>query len=238
MDKNIQEQIQSLQKSSRMIFPLALFALILVVGSLVFSYSRLGALRNQIKTLDSELVVKAKQLREADERIQNAKSNLESINNQLVQFQPKLLAGELRNEPLVSQLISETAALEAAVDAASVEINSDQSRNNAKYGSTNIDLFYCTNDDRNKNVSDSAFEALSKLQTGRLRSRPFSEEVNSLRGFRVKKNVVRFSDDERDMARKLKVDIESATGVTITLQEIDYDTPSYISIFFCGAKSP
>jgi len=101
------------------------------------------------------------------------------------------------------------------------------------YGSIKIDWFYCSSE---QEPSIKAAMALkTNAITGRWRPRLLPVEINSRPGYNVHDNIIRFNADERRAAEGLKADLMNKLNMNIQLQEIQYPTANYISVFFCGS---
>lgn len=102
-------------------------------------------------------------------------------------------------------------------------------------GKLSVDIFYCegTSAVAHKEIAQSLFNVASKSeQFGRLRLRPLAESVNRRPGFGLVSNEIRYQSGEEDAANALQKLAPANFGITV--RQVRYDTPNYISAFICS----
>jgi hypothetical protein len=105
----------------------------------------------------------------------------------------------------------------------------------SRYGSFNIDFFYC--ESSRQKYEPLALKAVSlkdSTSTGRWRVRLLPESVNAQAGYNIHENVIRYNSDEKGIAQTLLADLRTKLQVEATAMEIAYPTPNYVSVFFCA----
>lgn len=112
-----------------------------------------------------------------------------------------------------------------------------------------FDIFYCEGDPQAEASAVQSANAIASLKgldpkaTGRWRVRPLSVERNATRGFGISGTVIRpSSDDEVTLARQLQSIIKQRRTIddasdSVVIKQIEYPTPSYISVFVCPAAT-
>ncbi|HWV15040.1 MAG TPA: hypothetical protein VN030_06370 [Cellvibrio sp.] len=100
------------------------------------------------------------------------------------------------------------------------------------YNAIRIDWFYC--DGEHEEKVRAALKLKTEKVVGRWRPRLLPNEINSRPGYNVHSNIIRFNSDERTAAEALQSDLRERLSMAVSLQEIQYPTANYISVFFCG----
>jgi hypothetical protein len=105
----------------------------------------------------------------------------------------------------------------------------------SKYGSFNIDFFYCeTPGGRSEPLARKALSLKDPTSTGRWRVRLLPESVNAQAGYNIQENIIRYNSDEKGIAQTLLAELKTKLQVQANAVEIAYPTPNYVSVFFCG----
>lgn len=99
------------------------------------------------------------------------------------------------------------------------------------YSAIRIDWFYCGA--QQEPSVKSAMSLKTNAITGKWRQRLLPVEINSRPGYNIHTNLIRFNHDEREAAEGIKADLEKLS-MNVQLQEIQYPTANYISVFFCN----
>lgn len=100
------------------------------------------------------------------------------------------------------------------------------------YASIKIDWFYCGSE--HQPLVKAAMDLKTTEVSGRWRPRLLPAEINSRPGYNVHTNVIRFNADEKKAAEGLQSDLRKKLNMDVLMQEIQYPTANYISVFFCG----
>lgn len=102
------------------------------------------------------------------------------------------------------------------------------------YRAMKVDLFYCGEAaGRGATLADAAL-ALRVQASVRWRVRALPEEINSRPGYDIHRHLLRFNRDERPAALAPQADLKTLLKVDVAVMEIQYPTPNYLSVFFCG----
>lgn len=51
----------------------------------------------------------------------------------------------------------------------------------------------------------------------------------------IQENVIRYNNDEKKIADRLRADIFEKLKLKMTKRELAYPTPNYVSVFFCSS---
>jgi hypothetical protein len=105
----------------------------------------------------------------------------------------------------------------------------------SRYGSFNIDFFYCESSRQKfEPLARTAASLKDSTSTGRWRARLLPESVNAQAGYNIHENVIRYNSDEKGIAQALLSDLKTKLQVEANAMEIAYPTPNYVSVFFCA----
>lgn len=140
------------------------------------------------------------------------------------------------NDPAVKEKAEVTAnffkdeELVPVVTANSPPPAAQPAKNGKSYSAIRIDWFYCGA--QQEPSVKSAMSLKTNSITGKWRQRLLPVEINSRPGYNIHTNLIRFNSDERDAAEGIKADL-AKLNMNVQLQEIQYPTANYISVFFC-----
>ena len=100
--------------------------------------------------------------------------------------------------------------------------------------SLSVDFFYCELKRRTSEpIAQAARSAKPPGAKGTWRARLLPESINQQPSYQITSSVIRFNPPgEREAANELARDL-AARAVTARLQETDYPTPGYVSVFIC-----
>ncbi|ALN60721.1 hypothetical protein GLE_5380 [Lysobacter enzymogenes] len=235
--------IDRLKRQSQSAIPFGLAGLALVVGGLVYSGWQLNNVRRDIADkrqemadVDLSLNAKAAQLAESEKRLSEAREQRESLQIEINNLAERIDA--VASAPNAAQKNAELNAAMVQAKDLNAAIASAAANDSAppRYGAYKVDIFYCADRTaRNKPLAERA-RTLGQdgAAQGEWRVRELSEKSNASPGYGIRSDVIRFESDEKAMAGKLRDDVTRLTQVSLSAQQIRYETPNYISLFFCG----
>ncbi len=121
-----------------------------------------------------------------------------------------------------------------AVQAASSATGAAQPSSASALTSLNVDFFYCElKRHTSEPIAQAARSARPSGSKGTWRARLLPESINQQPSYQITSSVIRFNPPgEREAANELAKDL-AARAVTARLQETDYPTPGYVSVFVC-----
>jgi hypothetical protein len=223
-------RINSLERSSRIAIPFGILGMIAILGSIYVASNELKQTRLELISAEERL---NKVRAETQDTISQAQSKLESLNRTLEATLSSQEPKPTRND--IQSAIQQVATIDTTLSVARARVT--PKRNDLRYGSMSVDIFYCAGTNpANSAQAKQLLTLRDGKSTGRWRVRELSSVLNATEGYRLSSDVIRFNADEREIAERLKQDIEESSGGNIGLQEITYPTPGYISIFMCGPK--
>jgi hypothetical protein len=122
----------------------------------------------------------------------------------------------------------------ATVDVSPTTSTTQATSATSTLGSYNIDFFFCeTKRTTSEPLARAALTLKSKGDTGRWRVRLLPESINQQPGYGVTNNQIRFTPpEERPIADAIAAGL-SSKGLKFELRETAYQTPNYVSVFFC-----
>ncbi|QWP77654.1 hypothetical protein J5226_04375 [Lysobacter sp. K5869] len=255
--QSIARDIEQFKRQSKSAIPAGVVGLVLMFGGLAYSGWQLttvgrevaekrreiaekdrevAAKRQQAADLDLSLSAKAAQLAQADQQRAERSVQLESLQLKIDELNRNLNA--IATAPNAAQKNAELDAAMVRAKDLNTAIASATATDAAapRYGAYRVDVFYCADRAaRNKPLAEQARTLGQNGATqGRWQVRELSEKSNASPGYGIRSDVIRFESDEKAMAGKLRDDVTQLTRVALSAQQINYRTPNYISLFFCG----
>lgn len=226
-------RINGLERSSRVAIPFGILAMLAILGSIYFGSVELKRTREEVHLAEGKL---AQVRAETEAVINQTQAKLDELN--------KTLELTLANQKSLSytsdikSAIEQVERIDASLAAASAKYAAAMPTTTVtRFGTMNVDIFYCANGSSvNGDLARQLLTLREGQSTGNWRVRELSPVVNATEGYSLSKDVIRFNTDEREIAQKLKEDIDKASGHIIGLQEIAYPTPGYISVFLCKSR--
>lgn len=227
---DILNSISKLEKSSRLAIPLGLLAFFAIAAMLYLSAMELQQTQQQIEQARLELndlkAEAAKVVAETQARLRTADQTIEEAS---INATTKDLAIRLQTAR------EDIAVADASLTGAKIQIKAlrHPSNTSIRYGTMSIDVFFCESSGPIAKESADRVAALKGDSIGRWRVRPLSTTINASSGYRIFDNVIRYNQDEVEVAKNLMEDAKKQAGITFRLQETTYPTPGYVSAFIC-----
>lgn len=239
-------RLAKLERSSKSAIPFGIFAMLAISGALYFGSKELRDTRQKIHSAQAQLAVMRQQMGSEQKELQDKENvialkmvAIDEAQKQLDAVRAEIAAlSNERNNPdaiRIRSALAGVARADASLAVAGGTTGVDPATTlKLRYGSMNVDIFYCESSLSSSAELAKRVDALGRRNTaGRWRLRPLSADVNDNPGYRLNSDVIRYNADEKRVAETLARDIADKFDAEMTLQQIDYPTPGYISVFAC-----
>jgi hypothetical protein len=176
------------------------------------------------------------------ERLQATVEGIQKQNENTAQSLNSILQGstDVQTRKIVDKALTQVDRVDTSLAIAGANLSvaaqaaSYSKSGNEPYAAYSVDIFYCSEAGAGAKSQAQAAFSMSKGKTaGRWRLRELAADINRRSGYGIDGNVVRFNAGEAEVAKKIRADVRAMQGVNIELQQIEYPTPNYISMFFC-----
>lgn len=240
-NQEVLESLAKLEKSSKLAIPLALISFLAIMAMIALSGIKLSERQREISEANAEITLKRNELQklrvEAATLVAEAEARVRAADQQI-----EAAASSFSNQDRAVSLQSarqELAIADASLSKAKASVvqTNKLSTTGPRFGTLNLDIFYCESKASTAKPLAGRVGSLKDNSVGRWRVRSLSETVNASEGYRIYDNVIRFNPDEAKIAQNLAMDAKEKLNIEFRLQETSYPTPGYLSAFICS-KGP
>lgn len=232
--KEIIQEIDQLERFSGRLIPFSLIGLVLILGSIGFTSYKLNQLNSQIETKNLELQEKKTELESTNTELTARRIQLEESRKELEEKRKVIIESQGKLEEIQDEIdrLSLSAAEKQPLDTIITQV--DDNLHQSIYQTMKVDLFVCESTPQHQGAAQKFFNS-DFANTAKWKVKTITQETNSRPGYQINKFLIRYNQDENQVAQQLRQDLKNTLGLNFELQLLNiYQSPNYVSVFFCA----